>query len=98
MVGEDSGGVQDEGELAFPVYRKSLDNKHFYRIESRERFVEVQRVGNRQLLHHVTANAYPEKLRIMEMIECFEGRYLPMGSEEWATMRQTGGRTHGGEQ
>ena len=59
------------------------DGRHFYRIEGPQRFTEIQHVGKRTVVHHVEARAYPELVRIAEMIEGAAGRYTPMGSEEW---------------
>jgi hypothetical protein len=84
MDGEDTGTTQGETEITFPVYRKTLDDRHFYRIEAFDRFTEVQRLGNRYMVHRVTAKAYPEKLRIADMIQCLDGRYGSIGPGEWA--------------
>ena len=67
----------------FPVYRRSADSRHFYCIEGEDRFVEVQRIGSRRVLHQVQATQYPERLRIQEMIDGAEGRWLPVERGEW---------------
>jgi hypothetical protein len=69
---------------AFPIYRRTADGRHFYRIEAPDRFTEVQVIGSRRVLHAVEATQYPERVRIMEMIAGGEGRYLPLAEEEWA--------------
>lgn len=52
----------------FPVYRKLVGGGHYYRIRGEDRFDELQRVGDRWLLHEVSAKAYPERLRVHEML------------------------------
>ena len=67
----------------FPVYRQLRDGRHYYRIEGPEAFTELQRVGARVVVHRVAAMAYPEKLRIADMLSGSDGRFLPLEVEEW---------------
>jgi hypothetical protein len=80
---EDSVHPTPEGSPAFPLYRRTPDGRHFYRIEAPDRFTEIQVVGNRKLVHTVMASAYPERVRVMEMLAGGDGRYLPMDGPEW---------------
>jgi hypothetical protein len=52
----------------FPQYRCTRNGMHLYRIEADDRFTELQRVGTRWLLHRVHAQAYPEKVRLAELL------------------------------
>lgn len=83
MRGEDNGQEMLPEEKGYPVYRRTHDGRHFFRIEALDRFTEIQIVGNRHLIHGVTARAYPELVRIMEMVELRDGRYEPMEPSEW---------------
>ncbi|MBK6882829.1 MAG: hypothetical protein IPH05_07785 [Flavobacteriales bacterium] len=67
----------------FPTYRRLSGADHLYRIDALDRFVELQRIGSRWVRHEVHALAYPEKVRIMEMIEGADGRFLPIAISEW---------------
>ena len=69
--------------VEFPVYRQLADGRHFYRIEGPGSFTDIQVIGKRTVVHHVEARAYPERLRIQDMIDGHGGRYLPMEPEEW---------------
>lgn len=73
-------------EEVFPVFRCTPDRKHYYRIESLERFTEVQVIGRRAVLHVVHAAQYPERVRIMDMLEGGQGRYQQLMPEEWITL------------
>ena len=55
--------------MEFPQYRKLSNNKSFYKIVSLTYFIEFQQVGSNYIVHHVEAAQYPEKLRIMDMLE-----------------------------
>jgi hypothetical protein len=79
-----AGAPSNEG---FPLYRKTLDNKHYYRIEGIDRFTELQVVGSRIAEYHVLAVQYPERLRIVEMIQGAAGRYLAITEQEWLARR-----------
>lgn len=66
-----------------PAYRRLQGGASYYRILAVDRFHELQRVGSRWILHEVHATAYPERLRVHEMLACtapFEG----LEAEEWA--------------
>lgn len=54
--------------MEFPQYRRLSNKKSFYRIDSMERFVEVQIVGSKYFAHDIEAKQYPEMLRIREML------------------------------
>jgi hypothetical protein len=51
---------------------------NLYRIEAEDRFTELQRLGARWLLHVVKDAPYPERVRIMEMVDGHAGAFLPI--------------------
>ena len=57
----------------FPIYRKRVNERSFYRIEANDVFTEVHRVGKRCVVHRIEAKTYPEKVRIAELIAGEEG-------------------------
>lgn len=67
----------------FPAYRQLAGGGHLYRIDADDHFTELQRIGERWVRHVVVARAYPEKVRIVEMLSGAAGRYLPLTAEEW---------------
>jgi hypothetical protein len=68
--------------IDFPQYRRLSNDLRFYKINSSDVFEELQLVGEK--VYHFTINAeqYPEKLRIMDMLNLTEG-YLPSDQAEW---------------
>ncbi|MES2799506.1 MAG: hypothetical protein V4638_05785 [Bacteroidota bacterium] len=56
-------------ELQFPIYRKLSNNKSYYRIDGLDHFVELKMLGNKFLRYEINARQYPEKLRILDMID-----------------------------
>ncbi len=67
--------------MEFPQYRRLSNHKSFYRIDSNERFVEIQVIGTRCFSHDVQAKQYPEILRIKEMLK-YQIDGLEQSSEE----------------
>ena len=67
----------------FPVYRMLADGRHLYRIESPRRFTEIQLIGSRAVAHRVEATAYPEQLRVQDMITGHGGTYVSLDPGEW---------------
>lgn len=68
--------------MDFPQYRKLSNDRSFYRINSSDSFDELQVMGERIFLHRIQAEKYPEKLRIMDMLDCADG-YQNSSCEEW---------------
>lgn len=66
----------------FPVYRKLHGGTSFYRIESARSFTEIQVIGTRRLIHMIKATAYPEMVRIKDMLKDTE-TYLPITETSW---------------
>jgi hypothetical protein len=67
----------------FPVYRKLANERSFFRIDSPLRFTEVQRVGRQCVVHEVEAHTYPEKVRLIELLELQHHWVKESSSEEF---------------
>ncbi|MEO8068921.1 MAG: hypothetical protein ABI599_14585 [Flavobacteriales bacterium] len=61
--------------MPYPIYRKLIHGRSFYRIDAADRFMEVQLMGSRAIVHEVIAHTYPEKLRMHEMVSLTGGHY-----------------------
>ncbi len=70
---------------AFPAYRRASHDRNYYRIEGTRSFTEIQRIGSRWAVHRVKEAAYPEQVRIMEMLAC-TGPFEEMAGVEWEGM------------
>lgn len=83
--GEDTDA--DEVER-WPQYRRMVDGRHYYKVLSPGHFQEIQGVGSHWVMHEVVATAYPEMLRVQEMLQCLEGRYVRVNESEWSEHRE----------
>jgi hypothetical protein len=54
---------------AFPLFRKRLGDKTYYKILSESEFEELKIVGKKYAILHIKATKYPEKLYISDLIK-----------------------------
>lgn len=70
----------------FPAYRRSHGGRHLFKISAPDRFEELQRIGKHWVLHTVVASAYPEKVRVQEMLDG-AWSFEDSDADEWSTAR-----------
>lgn len=56
-------------DIQFPIYRKRLNNKSFYKINSYRNFEEIQVIGTKKEKFTFVAEKYPEILYIKDLID-----------------------------
>jgi len=62
-------------EKQFPIYRKYVGIETYFKIESNKEFIEIKKVGNLYVKHHIVATQFPETQLIKDMIDVYEGRW-----------------------
>jgi hypothetical protein len=72
----------------FPQYRKLKNGLRFYKINSNIDFEELQLVGEKVFHFHFIAEQYPEKLRIMDMLDSSSEFYDLLLDKEWETKKR----------
>ncbi len=70
-------------ENSFPFYCKLSNEKSYYKVESPDVFIELQRLGSLISKYKIVANQYPEKLRIMDMMELKDGIWIASSKAEF---------------
>lgn len=73
----------------FPQYRKLKNGLRFYKINSVVDFEELQLVGEKVFHFHFIAEQYPEKLRIMDMLDETSEHYTTLLETDWNSMKST---------
>lgn len=68
----------------FPQYRKYTNDKHWFRVESDERFTEVYRIGERYFAREFVAKIYPDRLVIADLLAAQNG-IVPSDEEEFVS-------------
>ena len=67
--------------MDFPQYRKLSNDKAYYKISSLDLFIELQQVGSTYFKYEFKAAQYPEKLKILDMLQL--NGYLESTEEEF---------------
>lgn len=67
----------------FPQYRKLINGLRLYKINSNVEFEEIQILGDKRFHFKFTAEQYPEKLRIMDMLSIENENYQLSDAREW---------------
>lgn len=75
--------------MVFPQYRKSFDEKSFYKITSLTTFEEVQLIGKRFFIYDVHAKKYFEQLKVQEMLNTDIGLFQTSNEEEFERFYKT---------
>lgn len=70
----------------FPQYRMLSNGKSFYKITDDRHFEEVQVLGSKLIRHKITAEQYPEILKIRDMLSGHEGFYVEIPAEKWESL------------
>lgn len=72
----------------FPQFRKLANEKSYYQIDSEEKVIEIQRMGDRWTSHELHAKILPERLHIADMLNGMQETYLTVTREEFETFRK----------
>ncbi len=69
--------------MKFPIYRKLINNKVYYKIVDEKNFEEIKLIGSKVSHSKTTANQYPELLLIQDLIACAADYFSTSSQEEW---------------
>jgi hypothetical protein len=69
----------------FPLFRKTLNGKSFYKIHNERHLEELQIIGSKYLHHTLQAKIYPEILFLLDIIENKDQAYLEISASEFDT-------------
>lgn len=69
----------------FPVYRKYTNNKNYFKIINTNEFIEISVIGKQVLLKKTEAKIYPDKLFILDLINCIPP-ILKISEEEFSSI------------
>jgi transglutaminase/protease-like cytokinesis protein 3 len=70
--------------MNYPIYRKLINNKVFYKIIDSKNFEEIKCIGSKVKHSKTKAEQYPELLLIQDLIATNEF-YITSSQEEWNT-------------
>jgi hypothetical protein len=64
----------------FPIYRKSIDLKNYYKILNQKEFIQLKIIGTKIRKYHYIVDKYPEIIMLKEMIDC-ENEFYAISQE-----------------
>jgi hypothetical protein len=67
----------------FPQYRKLINEKSYYRIDSADSLTEVQRTGERYTMHELRVKILPERILIADLLEAESSNYMKIAEVEY---------------
>jgi hypothetical protein len=67
----------------FPQFRKLINDKSYYRIDSTSRITEIQRIGQRWTIYEVDAKILPERLMIQDILDENSSQYQAISEQEF---------------
>lgn len=72
--------------MNYPVYRKYKNLEVWFKISDENHFIEIKKLGSNYLLSEITANQFPEKLLIQDMIAMHENRWEEVSGDVFETL------------
>jgi hypothetical protein len=70
----------------FPVYRKSIDSKNFFKILSNNEFIQVKIVGSKIKKFQYKVDKYPELILIKDLIDSSGDFYVISDEKEFENL------------
>lgn len=55
--------------MKFPLYRKRINDKHYYKVNSEDSFTELQVMGEKVFSFDFEAKIYPDKVLVNSLID-----------------------------
>lgn len=71
--------------MIFPQYRKYSNNKKYYKIVSTSELEEISFIGNKAILHKITAKILPDRNLIDDLLNDIPNSCLIATEEEYIT-------------
>jgi len=80
--------MKDEG-IKFPVYRRYRNGRSYFKILNELAFEEVQIIGSRRIIKEITAQQYPEKLFVKDLLFDYEDRAESISEAEYEAAKNS---------
>ena len=75
-------------EQKFPLYRKTPNEKSFYKISNANSMMEIQVIGSKYLLHELETKIFPEKMLVHDLITNTERHWINIPASEFEEIYQ----------
>jgi len=72
----------------FPLFRKTPNEKSFYKISANDELLEIQKIGSKFISHQLKAKIFPEKNLLQDMIENKDDFWININEKEFEVIYQ----------
>ncbi len=73
--------------MNYPQYRKYKNNKSFFKISSPETVEEIQKIGDKYIVHKLTAKILPDRNFISDMLFDYTDNWDLITEDEYISFR-----------
>lgn len=70
--------------MNFPQFRKYVNGKGFFRIDSPDRFTEIQLMGSKRWTTEFEAKTFVDRHLIQDLLDCADGRWEVIEEREFS--------------
>lgn len=75
-------------EIQFPQYRRYLNGKNYFRIDSLESFEEIRSMGSKWLVEKHLVRILPDRNLVNDLLNNYEGMAEEISPEEYTIIRK----------
>ncbi len=75
-------------EIQYPLYRKYLNEKSFFKITSSTEWEEIQIIGSNYVLNQFKVNIMPDRNFLQDMTFDFKENWKEISEEEYLACRK----------
>ncbi|MDB4533272.1 hypothetical protein N9242_00250 [Vicingaceae bacterium] len=78
----------EENKIIYPQYRKYANNKSFFKIISKDKFEEIQQLGNKYKIYFFEAKILPDRNYIHDLTFNYKGNWEFFTPEEYENIKK----------
>ena len=75
-----------EIKIEYPIYRKLINNRSFYKVVYSKNFEEIQIIGTKRRHQLIEAKQYPDILYLLDLIELNHEGIIESSESEWSSL------------
>ncbi len=77
--------------ISFPVYRKYKNNKHFFKVISKNSFEEIQIIGSKISVKQIDAKQLPELNYVYDLVYNYKNFAVEITEKEYSEILNKSG-------
>ena len=73
----------------YPLYRKYINNKSFFKVTAPEKFEEIQVLGSKTTLHFFNTKILPDRNYIYDLTFNYKKNWIDCTEEEYESLKES---------